>query len=240
MTRFENQTTSGYAYFTKRQEFEKLEHLKDGSFAVRCDIIVIGDIHVEETVVVATVLGSIAVPASDLHQHLEDLLRAEKGADVVFDVGSHTFATHQCVLVVRSPVFREELFGSMKESDAATDVVRVDDMEERAFNGLLHFVYTNMFPETSKEEEGEEYGMERLKLMCEDKLCKYIDVGTVAAILTLAEQHHCQRLNKACFEFLSSAANLRAVVASDGFKLLTSSCPSIMEEFIVMLGNLVP
>ncbi|CAD6220541.1 unnamed protein product [Miscanthus lutarioriparius] len=84
------------------------------------------------------------------------------------------------------------------------------------------------------------YGMERLKLMCEDKLCKYIDVGTVAAILTLVEQHHCHRLNKACFEFLSSAVNLRAVTASDGFKLLTSSCPSIMEEFIVMLGNLVP
>ena len=84
------------------------------------------------------------------------------------------------------------------------------------------------------------YGMERLKLMCEDKLCKYIDVGTVAAILTLAEQHHCHGLKKACFEFLCSAANLRAAATSDGFKHLTSSCPSIMEEFVIMLGNLVP
>ncbi|CAD6226245.1 unnamed protein product [Miscanthus lutarioriparius] len=250
VTRFENQTTSGNAYFTKRQEFEKSEHLKDGSFAVRCDIVVIGDVRVE-----ATASGSVAVPASDLHQHLGDLLRDEKGADVAFDVGGRTFSAHRCVLAARSPVFRAELFGAMKESDAAAGVVRVDDMEVRAFSGLLHFVYTDMFPETSKEEEGEEeeedvmaqhllvaadrYGMERLKLMCEDKLCKYIDVGTVAAILTLAEQHHCHGLKKACFEFLSSAANLRAAAASDGFKHLTSSCPSIMEEFVIMLGNLV-
>ena len=256
VTSFANQTSSGYAKFIKREEFEKSEHLKDdgSSFAVRCDIVVIGDVRVEATAAPVYV----AVPASDLHQHLGDLLRAEKGADVVFDVGGRTFAAHRCVLAARSPVFRAELFGAMKESDAASGgVIRVDDMEARVFSGLLHFVYTDMFPETSKEVEGEEeeeedvvaqhllvaadrYGMERLKLMCEDKLCKYIDVGTVAAILTLADQHHCHGLKKACFEFLSSAANLRAVAATDGLKHLTSSCPSVLEEFLVTLGNLVP
>ncbi|KAL6883432.1 hypothetical protein ACP4OV_010846 [Aristida adscensionis] len=84
------------------------------------------------------------------------------------------------------------------------------------------------------------YALQGLQLICEDKLCKYINVGTVATILALAEQHHCHGLKKACFNFLSSAANLRAVVANEGFKHLSRSCPSITEQLIAMLGNFVP
>jgi len=85
----------------------------------------------------------------------------------------------------------------------------------------------------------DKYNLERLKLLCESKLCEYIDAGNVATILALAEQRHCHGLKKLCFHFLSSPANLRAVVASDGFKHLSRSCPSVMEELVAMLGNLV-
>lgn len=47
----------------------------------------------------------VSVAPSDLHRHLGDLLKTEKGADVVFEVGGHTFAAHRCVLAARSPVF---------------------------------------------------------------------------------------------------------------------------------------
>jgi speckle-type POZ protein len=81
------------------------------------------------------------------------------------------------------------------------------------------------------------YNMERLKLMCEDKLCKYIDVGTVATVLTLAEQHQCSGLKKACFSFLKSREHLKAVVSGDGFKHLSRSCPAVMEELVAMLSS---
>ncbi|KAL6882715.1 hypothetical protein ACP4OV_011405 [Aristida adscensionis] len=197
----------------------------------------------------------LSVPPSDLHRHLGELLATEKGADVVFEVGGETFAAHRCVLAARSPVFRAELLGTMKEGDAA-GVVRIDEMQACVFKSLLHFMYTDALPERATEEEVEDededvmfqhllvaadrYDLQRFKLICEDKLCRYIDVGTVATILALTEQHHCHGLKKACFKFLSSPANLRAVVASDGFKHLSRSCPSIMEQLVAMLGNLVP
>jgi speckle-type POZ protein len=78
------------------------------------------------------------------------------------------------------------------------------------------------------------YNVECLKLICEGKLCEYIDVGTVATILALADQHHCEGLKKACFDFLAAPANLRAVVATDGFQHLSKSCPSLMVEVITM------
>ncbi|TVU30636.1 hypothetical protein EJB05_22267, partial [Eragrostis curvula] len=279
VARFGSNDGWGCTKFIKRRNLEKSGHLKDDSFSVRCDIVVVNAFRAEDTADAdadAAVPSFVFVPPSNLHQHLGDLLQSEKGADVVFDVGGQTFAAHRCVLAARSPVFSAELFGAMKESDGGC-VVHIDDMEAQVFKALLGFIYTNILPEVETEEQEEEddvispsfiytnilsegknedeeeaveedvmaqhllvaadrYNLERLKLICEEKLCKYIDVGTVATILTLAEQHHCHGLKKACFNFLSSSANLRAVLATDGFEHLSTS---IMKELIAMLGNLV-
>ncbi|CAN6288152.1 unnamed protein product [Urochloa humidicola] len=246
---FDGCTGFGSRDFVKREELETSKHLRDDSFTVRCDMVVINEFRTEGTANAATP-AFVTVPSSNLHQHLGDLLLTEKGADVVFEVGGVKFAAHRCVLATRSPVFSAELFGTMKESDTA-GVIHIDEMEAQVFKALLYFVYTDLFPDQRKGEEEEDvmsqhllvaanrYSLERLKLMCEDRLCKYINVGTVATILTLADQHHCPGLKKACFDFLSSSANLMAVAASDGFKHLSRSCPTSMEELIVMLGKLV-
>ena len=134
----------------------------------------------------------------------------------------------------------------MKESDRA-GVVFIDDMEAQVFKALLRFMYTDSLPEMEEEEEegtmclhllvaADRYNLERLKLICEEKLCKYISVGTVSNILALADQHHCDGLKKACFNFLGSPANLSAVVAGEGFKHLSKICPSLMEELVVVLA----
>ncbi|KAI4982793.1 hypothetical protein ZWY2020_023285 [Hordeum vulgare] len=134
----------------------------------------------------------------------------------------------------------------MKEGDVATGgVVRIQDMEAEAFKALIRFAYTGSLPETSDEEDesvtcqhligpADRYNMERLKLICEQKLCRYIDVDSVMIILALAEQHQCQGLKKACFNFLSTPANLRAVMATDDFKYMITTCPSIMYDLMPM------
>ncbi|CAL4916687.1 unnamed protein product [Urochloa decumbens] len=213
-----------------------------GSVTVRCDAVVFKEFLAEEPVSPATF---VSVPPSDLHRHLADLLETKKGADVVFKVRREKFAAHRCVLAARSPVFSAELFGAMKESHTAADVVQVNDMEAPVFKALLCFLYTDSLPEMRKGDEdvmcqhllvaADRYDLERLKLVCESKLCEYIDVGTAATILTLAEQHHCIGLKKACFNFLGDLAKLRAVMASDGFKHLSRSCPSIKKDLVSML-----
>uniref|UniRef100_A0A0E0DU18 BTB domain-containing protein n=1 Tax=Oryza meridionalis TaxID=40149 RepID=A0A0E0DU18_9ORYZ len=216
---------------------------------LRCDVVVVvnDDTAAPQSLVVANKPPRLP----DLHHHLGELLiRAGKDADAAFEVrrgggGGERFAAHRCVLAARSKVFKAELFGAMKEGDAACVVVRIDDMEPQVFRALLFFVYTDSLPEMRKEEEeamcqrllvaAEVYGMERLKLICESKLCKYIDVGTVASIMALADQYHCRGLMKACFDFVSFPDNLMAVLATDGFYHLSRSCPFITEELIGML-----
>uniref|UniRef100_A0A0A9FTS0 BTB domain-containing protein n=1 Tax=Arundo donax TaxID=35708 RepID=A0A0A9FTS0_ARUDO len=235
----------GRAKFIEREALEKSKHLKDDSFVIRCDITIINDFRTEEVAEAATP-SFVSVPAPNLHHHLGDLLQTEKGADVVFEVGSETFKAHRSVLGARSPVFSAELFGPMKES-CSTGAIRIDDMEAHVFRALLCFMYTDSLPEMDKDEENamsqhllvaaDRYNLERLKLICEHKLCKLIEDSNLATILALAEQHHCHGLKKACFNFLSSPVNLKAVLASNGFEHLNRSCPSVIKELIAKLGT---
>jgi speckle-type POZ protein len=190
------------------------------------------------------------VPPPDSSQHFGALLLGGKGADVRFLVAGESVAAHRCVLAARSPVFDALLFGPMKEGTAADNCIRIDDMVPQVFQSLLHFVYTDSLPETEggdKEasammaqhllEAADRYAMERLKLICEDMLCRHIDVSTVATSLVLAEQHHCQGLKEACFEFLKSPKTLDKVMATDGFQHLAKSSPSVLFELMSKLAG---
>ncbi|KQJ96779.1 BTB/POZ and MATH domain-containing protein 1 [Brachypodium distachyon] len=233
----------GYGEFMKWEALDRSEHLKDDSFTIRCDIVVLNKVCIQGRAKKAAP-KFVSVPPSDLNKHLGSLLVSEKGADVLFEVGGETFAAHRCMLAARSLVFSAELFGSMKEGDI-NDLVRIDDMEAQVFKALLCFVYTGSLPEMKEEDDEEamyhhllvtadKYNMERLKLICEEKLCKYIDVGTVVNILALAEPHHCHGLKSAWFDFLSSPTNLRTAMASDGFEHLAITCPSVVKDLIAM------
>jgi speckle-type POZ protein len=53
---------------------------------------------------------------------------------------------------------------------------------------------------------------------------------TIAATLALADQHDCGMLKDACVEFISCSNVMKAVAATEGYKNLQSSCPSVVVE----------
>ncbi|XP_037431441.1 BTB/POZ and MATH domain-containing protein 1-like [Triticum dicoccoides] len=193
-----------------------------------------GEFHTQET-------PSILVPPSDLHRHLGVLLSSKAGVNVKFQVGGETFSAHRLVLAARSPVFRAEFFGQTREG-TTTEAIRVHDMEAPVFSALLTFMYTDALPDMKQEEEYalaqhllvavDKYNLERLKLICEDKLCNRIDTSSVVTILALAEQHQCHELKAACLVFLSSPTNLGAAMESEGFEFLTKSCSGVIKDLL--------
>ena len=118
-------------------------------------------------------------------------------------------------------------------------------MLPQVFEALLDFIYTDSLPEMEVQEEAtmtkhlfeaaDRYDMQRLKLICEDKLCRHLDVSNAATTLVLAEQHNCQGLKVACIEFLKSPDVLEGVMATDGFEHLTRSCPALVKELMSKL-----
>ncbi|XP_044955301.1 BTB/POZ and MATH domain-containing protein 1-like [Hordeum vulgare subsp. vulgare] len=237
--RFPSRGVASYTTFITRVDLESSKYLRNDSFTIRCDIVLVHDVRAE-----GHAAAFVPMPPCDLRQDLGELLASEKGADVVFEVGGETVAAHRWMLAARSPVFAAALFGPMREGNAATAgaVVRVEDMDAEVFKALLYYAYTGLMPEAHKDDHdvtcqhllvaADRYDIKRLKLICEENLCEYINVGSAAVILALAEQHHCVRLKKACLRFLANPANRRAVVATDGFQHLSRSCPSLMIELI--------
>ncbi|KAF7061450.1 hypothetical protein CFC21_068146 [Triticum aestivum] len=215
----------GYPNFVKKADLEASVHIRDDCLTIRCDVTVI---HGEET----------TVPLTDLHQHLGDLLNNKDAADLTFQVGGQSFSAHRCVLAARSSVFKAELLGTMEESYAASPI-EIRDMEADVFKSLLHFIYTDTVPPVLDVVmaghllvAADRYNIGRLKMICEKKLCSHIDSGMVATSLALAEQHGFHALKKACLKYLASPSNLEAMMVSDGYEHLKSSCPSVFKDLV--------
>ncbi|XP_073355620.1 BTB/POZ and MATH domain-containing protein 1-like [Aegilops tauschii subsp. strangulata] len=224
----------GWPAYIKRDDLEVSSHLRDNCLSIRCDVTVMKEIRGEEA----------RVPPSDLDRHLGDLLKNKDAADLIFQVGGQSFSAHRCVLAARSSVFKAELLGAMKESSSAAGPIKICDMEAHVFNSLLHFMYTDSVPLTLKLDvvmaghllvAADRYNVVRLKQICEEKLCAHIDSNMVATSLALAEQHGFPRLKEACLQFLDSPSNFKAMMASDGYEHLTSSCPSVLKELIARI-----
>ncbi|XP_020200113.1 BTB/POZ and MATH domain-containing protein 2-like [Aegilops tauschii subsp. strangulata] len=225
----------GWPKYIEKSKLKELLSRNDDCITIRCVLTVMKEPRTED---VSTVM--VQVPQSDLQTHFTNMLNHGEGMDVTFTVGRELFSAHRCVLAARSLVFKAELFGQMKETTKRR--VKINDMEPAIFEALLHFIYTDSWPSNCDLDQNVElqhllvaadrYGLERLKIICEGKLCQKIDVQTVATTLALAEQHHATQLKNACLRYLSSQELLRAVKETDGFKHLTASCPWIMMDIL--------
>uniref|UniRef100_A0ACD5UC09 Uncharacterized protein n=1 Tax=Avena sativa TaxID=4498 RepID=A0ACD5UC09_AVESA len=219
----------------KRSELEESALLQDDCLVIECDLTVIKEPLVDETV-------EVQVPPSNLSDNIGNLLKTGEEADVAFRVKGEVFPAHKIVLAMRSPVFKAELYGPMKEHGG--NDITLQDMQPAVFKALLHFIYTDSLPSMEDldddDDENKEmvkhllvaadrYAIERLKMICEGILCKSLDVQSVATILALADQHQCSRLKDACVEFLSSNG-MDDVVASQGYLDLKRACPAVLVD----------
>nr|CAB3483550.1 unnamed protein product [Digitaria exilis] len=183
---------------------------------------------------------SIPVPPSDIAEHLGALLDSTDGADVSFIIDDETFQAHQAVVAARSPVFRVELLGSMAEATASS--IALHDIAPATFKLMLRFMYTDTFPGDGELGDypsemircllaaADRYALDRLKLMCAQKLCDNLSVDSVAVTLACAEMYNCQVLKIKCIDFFALEKNFRRAVLTDGFVQLVQQFPSIIAE----------
>ncbi|TVU42601.1 hypothetical protein EJB05_09019, partial [Eragrostis curvula] len=223
-------------------------YIQDDCLTIECAITVVQKPKVSET---KEVIG-FGEPSSELSEHLELLLDEKQGADVTFDVQGEAFAAHKIILAVRSPVFKDKFFGPERGSSAQSIII-IDDMQPATFRALLHFIYTDSLLEGMDRDLGEEsrqemirrllvaagqYEIQRLKLMCEDILCRSLTVGNVATTLAFANEQGLCILKDTCLEFIASSNNIKFIMASKGYEHLKRTRPSVFVEALEKLGKL--
>ncbi|KAK8585613.1 hypothetical protein V6N13_050588 [Hibiscus sabdariffa] len=120
---------------------------------------------------------------------------------------------------------------------------------------LLHFIYWDTLQDmeelvgsTSKWAStlvaqhllaaADRYALERMRLLCEAKLCEGVAINTVATTLALAEQHNCLHLKSVCLKFVALPENLKAVMQTEGFEYLKESCPGVLTELLQYVARI--
>ncbi|XP_073362724.1 BTB/POZ and MATH domain-containing protein 2-like [Aegilops tauschii subsp. strangulata] len=184
--------------FVARTVLEE-NYVIDGHITFVCTVIVMRD-------------TPVTVPPSDIGNQLGCLLDQPHGTDVSFTVDGETFPANRAILAARSPVFKAELFGSMAE--AAMSSITLHDITPATFKHMLRFIYTDEFPTTTQDNpsndvlfdllaSADRYALDRLKLMCVQKLWDNVSMDTVTDIQACAEMYNCPELKDKCVDFIA-------------------------------------
>ncbi|KAF0900523.1 hypothetical protein E2562_032119 [Oryza meyeriana var. granulata] len=229
----------GRRAFMERSKLEASSCLRDDSVVIECVVRVVVD------PVVTAVHREPDIPPSNILQQLVAQLE-EDGADVTFKVQEETFYAHRMILAARSPVFKAELYGAMKEKDA-DHVIAITDVQPAVFKALLHFIYTDAMPpdlagdndDNSNTDRvdmarhllvaADRYAVERLRVICERVLRRSLSVETVIDTMAMADQHSCHELKESCLEFIACHRKDR-IVEMEGYKNLKRTCPSVVVD----------
>ncbi|TVU04981.1 hypothetical protein EJB05_48128, partial [Eragrostis curvula] len=190
----------GWHKFVSHDDLLK-EYVIDGHITFMCGVVVIND-------------RSIPVPPSDIGKYLGTLM--DKMGPTCHSLLAVRHSMHTAVLAARSPVFRAELLGSMAE--AAMSTITLHGIAPTTF------MYTDAFPGDKELGEShsemmqhllaaaDRYALDRLKLMCAQKLWSDVSVDTVASTLACAEMYNCPELRKNCIDFFAAEKNFKKAV----------------------------
>ncbi|KAJ3685868.1 hypothetical protein LUZ61_015032 [Rhynchospora tenuis] len=160
--------------------------------------------------------------------------------DVTFEVEGEKINAHKFILAARSPVFKAELFGSMKE--AKSSCIKIHDMKFKVFMSLLRFIYTDDYEDRALKchlsdklvqdlfVAADRYALEKLKVQCQQRLWVSISIDTVLTTLILAERHSCAWLKEKCLEFASKSDNLTQLSVTEEYVQMMQSFPSLLVE----------
>jgi len=160
----------------------------------------------------------------------EMLFLSKDSSDVIIRCGDKVFNCHKIVLASRSPVFKTMLESNMREK--ITGDVEIKNMDHEVLEDLLKYIYSGVAPNVdahSKElfAAADLYQLEKLKELCELKLCSRFDISNCIDLLIFGDLYNAQKLKAAALEFVSK--NLHKMKTSE-WKQSFIAHPALMAE----------
>ncbi|XP_059109542.1 speckle-type POZ protein-like [Peromyscus eremicus] len=173
----------------------------------------------------------IQVSRCTLADELGELWENSQFTDCSLVVAGQEFRAHKAILAARSPVFRAMFQHDMEES--RKNRVEIPDLEPQVFKAMMGFIYTGKAPDLDSMADAvlaaaDKYGLERLKVMCEDALCRDLSVENAAHTLFLADLHSSGQLKTQALDFITAHAS--EVSETSGWKKMVGSYPHLVAE----------
>ena len=148
-------------------------------------------------------------------------------------VAGHEFRAHKVILAARSPVFRAMFEHQMEERLA--NCFEIQELDFQVFKEMMDFIYTGKAPTLHSHSmacdvlaAADKYGLEGLKVICEDSLCRNLSVENAAHTLIVADLHSTEQLKTRALHFI--AVHASEVSKSSGWKSMVESHPHLVDE----------
>jgi len=170
-----------------------------------------------------------------LSQDLELLFTSNEYADITIVCGDKTFKCHKIILASRSPVFKTMFDADMKEKEAGS--VEIKNMTPEVLENMLKYMYTCEAPDIDALTvellaAAEQYQLDKLKILCEVKLCSKIEVVNCIELLVLAELHGASTLKITALKYVAN--NIGNMNSSEWKKTLITY-PTLLVEVMEMM-----
>jgi len=175
----------------------------------------------------------IDIPSSSLVGDLRGFLNEPKMSDVTFIVEGKPVYAHK-LLCMRCSYFAAMFGGEMREAQQNT--ITIPNLSHRAFLALLEYLYTdeveisNMDIAMDLFVAADQFGVERLKRLCERKILQSINVESAATILQAANMHVAHSLRQSCMDFI--LRNFDAVSKTPAFEEMGRSNLELVFEIL--------
>ncbi|KAK4491296.1 hypothetical protein RD792_002032, partial [Penstemon davidsonii] len=212
----------GFTPFVKRTELEASQFIKDDCLIIQCTVCV------ANTSMDSPKPFAQPLPLYDLGQCHKQLLESW---------GESDFFSLIKIKEMQAPIFK--VHKSLSSLIALLYYIYCDDISyvEKTLEGLDSECVDTMMTQYLLAVAGR-YGIERLRSVCESRLCENFAVNNVASTLALAEHYGFFELKSRCLEFIGLPENLEAVMQTDEFKYLKEDCPAVIDELLKSVEQL--
>jgi len=172
------------------------------------------------------------VPKCNLSDDFSKMLESGYFSDVTLYVEGKPVLAHRNILSARSRVFKAMFEHQLTESN--TGEVQIEDMEFSTVKLMLEFIYTGNTPELTTEtamnllSAADRYELERLKVICEEYLCKHLDEDNCLDVLVLSDLHCSDKLRLSCMKFIRR--NSDNVLGSERWDRMMNDQPELVTD----------
>jgi len=186
-------------------------------------------------------LKPVSIPPSALVNDLQRLMLREELSDVSFVVEGQEVFANRALLAVRSEYFDAMLFGGMSESmlmdsdDEERKPIELQDVSHGVFLKVLEYLYTDTVSDLTWDLgiplliASEQFMLDRLKALCEDRIRKEIAVDNVIGVFIASHRHNAGGLKEIALEYI--LRNLNDPMVVTGLSDLKSE-PDLLVEII--------
>jgi hypothetical protein len=172
------------------------------------------------------------IPPSTLHHDMSLMVNNESFSDICFEIEGVAVYAHK-IMLTRCSYFKAMLSSNMRETTQR--VVRLEQVRHPIFLALLTYLYTDSVDvplEIAMElfQAADQFGVERLKKMCEAKMLASITVENAASIFHASDLHTARSLREKCLGFI--LVNFEAVSKSKSFEEMARGNVELVFEIL--------